>query len=153
MRSESDFQDNYNPKNKGIFVSGLEEIVIYDGDCGICNALRVKITTRDPYNRLRFIPYQSPDWLTLIPEPGLEQVQQAVYFRSSGGEIFSGAAAIFQIMQRVPGCWRIWGQILAFPVGVFFAEPIYRLIANHRARISRWLGLASCRVDDDDTRN
>lgn len=132
----------------GNLISKPEEIVVYDGDCGICTALTIKISAIDRHQRLRFMPYQNPDWQTLLPGVGPEQARNAVFFRTVQGRVFAGAAAIFQIMQRLPGCWRTWGRILAFPLCIWVAEPVYRLIANHRAQISRWLGLASCRIDD-----
>lgn len=139
---------NHDSIQKRLHEPAKEEFVVYDGDCGICTALTKKIIAIDRCQRLHFIPSQGSDWQALVPGLDADRVRQAVCFQSFQGQVFAGAAAIFQIMQRLPGCWRTWGRILSFPFFIWVAEPIYRWIASNRARISRRLGLASCRVDD-----
>jgi predicted DCC family thiol-disulfide oxidoreductase YuxK len=40
--------------------------VIFDGDCGLCQALRCRAETLDSGGRLSFVAYQTATW-TLAP--------------------------------------------------------------------------------------
>lgn len=122
--------------------------VIYDGDCGICNWLRMWAERRDSAGRLHFVPNQTADLDALAPGLTREQASAAAYAVFPDGQRLRGARAIFATLRRVPGLWRWIGIVGALPPLVWLAEPVYRVIAHHRARVSVWLGLAQCRVPE-----
>lgn len=118
--------------------------VIYDGDCGICNALRIWVQARDTAEHVQFIPNQSADLAQLAPDLTPDHVRRAVYAVRASGQSCQGARAIFTTLRFLPGLWGIVGRIGAVPVVSWLAEPVYRLIAHHRATISRRLDLTQC---------
>jgi predicted DCC family thiol-disulfide oxidoreductase YuxK len=122
-------------------------IVIYDGECGICNALRRWAEQRDAANRLQFAPNQTADLDALAPGLTREMASRAVYAVRSDGQRWYGARAIFETLRRLKGVWGVVGSVGAVPVISWIAEPFYRVVAFHRARISRWMGLDVCRIE------
>lgn len=121
--------------------------VIYDGECGICEALKQRAAALDVRGRLHFVTYQAADLDALVPGLTAAQASRAVATIHPDGRTWTGARAFFEAMGRLPGVWGKIGQIGAFPVLSWLAEPIYRLVAARRAMISRWLGLNQCRID------
>jgi predicted DCC family thiol-disulfide oxidoreductase YuxK len=122
-------------------------IVVYDSDCGICNASREWAETRDWDRRLQFLPYQTADLETLSPGLDREMASRSAFFIYPGGRRVSGARAIFETLRRLPGVWGIIGLIMARPPFWLLAEPLYYLVARNRACISARLGLSYCLVD------
>ena len=125
----------------------LQVIVLFDGDCGICNESRQWVEARDRDGRLRFIPYQVADLAALSPGLTLERARRSAQVIFSDGRRVDGARAAFEVLRRLPGGWGVLGAIWGMPPLWWIAEPFYRLIAAHRARISGWLGLDYCLVD------
>lgn len=127
-----------------------EFTVIYDGDCEICNALRRWAEAHDKAGTLRFVPNQTADLAQIAPGLTREQAQQSVYAVNAAGQRFRGARAIFETVRRLPGCWGILGTIGALPPVSWLAEPMYRIVAHHRAAVSRRLGLNQCLLDREE---
>jgi predicted DCC family thiol-disulfide oxidoreductase YuxK len=123
-------------------------IVLYDGDCGVCTALKKEAQRRDAAARLRFIAYQAADLEQISPGLTREMAGRVLYLVQPDGQRFAGARAVFETMRRLPGLWRLIGAIGAFPPLSLLAEPFYRLVARNRGRISRWLGLDRCALPD-----
>lgn len=123
--------------------------LIYDGDCGFCDA-SVRLAAR--YNRdvaLTFLPFQSltPDRLA---ELGVNPAEcaGAVQLVTASGAVLAGAFAINHLL-----CQRPSGAILVrllerLPPLLRIEQAIYRLVARNRARLSAWLGLHSCTLPD-----
>ena len=128
------------------------EIVIFDGDCGICNETREWAEARDRDKRLRFVPFQIADLDALSPGLTYEQASRMAWFIPASGRRMGGARAIFMILTRLPGMWRIVGAVGAFPPVSLLCEPFYRIVAHNRSRISGWLGLNYCMVRGVPTR-
>jgi predicted DCC family thiol-disulfide oxidoreductase YuxK len=118
-------------------------IVVFDGDCGICQALRAQAQAWDGAGKLRFVAYQSADLAVLAPGLTRDMARQALYTVGANGRR-RGARAFFEIMRHLPGVWGMIGTLGALPALSWLAEPVYRLVARHRAAISRWLGLNQC---------
>lgn len=127
-------------------------LVIYDGDCGICNALRLWAERRDSAGHLQFVPNQTADLDALAPGLTQAETERAVIAVRADGRRYRGARAVFELLRRVPGFWGIVGRIGALPPLSLLAEPAYRIVAHHRARISRWLGLTECRIPESKPR-
>ena len=124
----------------------LRDTVIFDGDCGVCTALKDWAKGRDSDGNLEFIAYQTGNLEGISPGLTPELASQALYFVGRDSRRFRGARAVFETMQRLPGKWTALGKVLSFPPLSFVAEPFYRLFAHNRGAISRRLGLDRCDI-------
>lgn len=121
--------------------------VVFDGDCGVCQALAQALADRDRHHRLRFTAYQRADLDTLSPGLTRDLAARSVYAVAPDGSRWHGARAIAEMARQLPGVWGVIGRIGALPLVSALAEPFYRLVARNRMRISRWFGLTQCRLD------
>lgn len=111
------------------------EVVVYDGDCGICEASAGWITSHVP--GLRVVPHRAH---------GLDHID-AVLFLSPAGEM-QGARAVAAILRRARSRFlRAIGMAMGLPVVRSLAVIVYSLVARNRRRLSRLLGLRACAVD------
>jgi len=123
------------------------EYVIYDGECGICEAFRKFISARIRSGRhITFIPFQLVNWNRFPPEVSEEKARDAVCFIDRQQEIFWGTEAIARILHACRFPYSLAGKFISLPPVLWFSRPFYRWIATNRARISRRLGFRSCRL-------
>ena len=111
-------------------------MLLFDGECGLCNRVVRLLLATDKTGRLRFAPLQSPAAQTYLRDQGLPTADfdslilvldwdhPAAYpplLRTDGA---LGAAA------EVGGIWRLvtWTRVL--PAGM--RDPFYKLIARFR---------------------
>jgi predicted DCC family thiol-disulfide oxidoreductase YuxK len=126
------------------------DTVIFDGDCGVCTALKNWAEGFDADGRLEFVAFQTADLDSISLGLTAEMTSQALYFVQQDGKRFGGARALFETMRRLPGVWGIMGSIWAFPPLSLLAEPFYRLFARYRGYVSRRLGLERCDLPASD---
>jgi len=122
--------------------------VLFDGRCGLCDALVRWLIARDRRAALRFAPLESeiatgvrrrhPDLppadetLVLVEAPGTEAERVSVRSRALAG-----------ILARLGSPWRPVGCVLDLAPAALL-DPLYRVVARRR---ERWFGrLDACRV-------
>ncbi len=122
------------------------DLVIYDGDCGICQ-WSADFGTAQARGRLRYVPAQLAD----LDRYGIsrEDAAESVYFiRVSDGQVWKTAGAVFEQMKRMRFPFNVMGHIGALlPVRLLF-EPVYRWVAANRTAISTRFGLTACVVEE-----
>jgi predicted DCC family thiol-disulfide oxidoreductase YuxK len=116
-------------------------IVIFDGDCTVCNAFREATQSRSPAETFEFIAYQSADLENLSPGLTLEMAEKVMHVIRPDGKRLGGARAFFEVMRYMHGFWGFIGKVWAFPPLSLLAEPFYRLGSKNRPLIARMLGL------------
>jgi predicted DCC family thiol-disulfide oxidoreductase YuxK len=121
-------------------------IFIFDGACGVCTASVQWVQRRDVAGRLACLPYQTADLDSISPGLTEEMANRAAYFVRGDGHRFRGARAVFEALRRLPGVWKLVGTVGALAPVSLLCEPVYRLFAANRTRISIWLGLTACAV-------
>lgn len=120
--------------------------VIYDGECGICEALKQQAQARDAHGCLRFVAYQTAELGALVPGLTASQAGRAVMVVRPDGGTWRGARAVIAALEHLPGIWGKIGAVGAIPAMSWLAGSAYRLVAARRGTISRCLGLIQCRV-------
>jgi len=115
-------------------------IVCYDGTCAVCAAAVTRLRTLDGQERLRFVPAQQvtselPDFAGRI-EPGA--LSSALHVIEPDGRWISGGEAVLRIAETVPRLRPI-ARLGRLPLVNPLVEPLYRLVARHRHRLSRLL--------------
>ena len=117
--------------------------LIYEGDCGFCRRCvdRWKTITR---GRGHAVPYQEA--AVLHPEIPIEEFRRAVQYIDENGRRSSGALALFESLQDVPGYrWLGWAY-RHVPLFAPASDWVYSEVAGHRktaTRVTRMLWGAS----------
>lgn len=125
-----------------------KSIVIYDGDCGICNATAEWIEAHDTGERLDCIPFQTAELQAISPGLTPEMASRMAWIVNSKGRRYGGSRAVFEILKRLPGVCGAMGWLGANPIICLLVEPFYRLFAANRHRVSAMLGLTVCKVPE-----
>ena len=129
-----------------------QRYLIYDGDCGFCNACVSLATAYDRQRLFILAPFQalsstlSPTELqsTGLTEKDCRRALQAI---TPNGKVLSGAMAINYFL------WQRWtGKILvtilvAIPLLLVLELAIYGIVARYRHRLSEMLGLRICTIN------
>lgn len=126
--------------------------MLYDGDCGFCDASRRLFTRLDLEGRTRWIPYQAATSRYGISEEALQQRAHLVV----DGRVYAGFAAFKQLLLYNPVTYFVLAVALSLPEPagwhprrwlavalcvVFFplteplGERVYRLVARNRHRL------------------
>ncbi len=120
-----------------------QDVLIYDGDCGVCQWAASWLKRRDKAHRMAILPFQEIDPADYWPGLTVQECARVVQFISAEGRRFTAARAMFEALRRLPFPWS-WLAALLIPFSPVF-EPLYALFARHRFRVSAWLGLDACR--------
>lgn len=116
-------------------VAGPEYTVIYDGNCGICTRLVVRLGKLDRRHRLEIVPSQGvgvQERFPWIPARAYDESIQLV--RVSDGETTQGAAAVERIIDTLRAGWAV-SWIFSVPFVRPVAERLYRWVADHRGEL------------------
>jgi predicted DCC family thiol-disulfide oxidoreductase YuxK len=109
-------------------------VVVYDGDCGICQASARWIERHIPS-----LEVQSHY------EYGVEELGSVWLVTSTYN--YEGAEAVARVLMLSSKSWmRITGRIMNAPIVRLLATGVYRVIARNRRHISRAFGLNACAV-------
>ena len=124
--------------------SAAGPVLLFDGECGLCNRI-VRILLRiDRGGRLRFSPLQGPAAQSFLRANGLptEDFDSLVFVpawgRREGKSFLLRTDGVIAALRAVGGPARILAGVLAvFPSG--WRDAGYRLVARSRYRIfGRW---------------
>ncbi len=123
-------------------------LVLFDGECNLCNGAVQFIIRRDRRNRFRFAALQS--------EAGQEQLRNhrlpgdviSTVVLIAGGNAYTRSDAALGIARRLDGLWPLCYAGIAVPR--FLRDRVYDFIARHRYR---WFGKKdACMVPTPDLR-
>ena len=123
-----------------------ENIVFFDGVCGLCNYFVDFIIRQDKHNQLLFAPLQGE---TAAKKLNLNQAKNfdTVIFSKNGKLHFKSGAGI-RILYTAGGFWKISIVLLIIPP--FIRNFVYDIIANNRYK---WFGKKeSCRMPTKEER-
>jgi predicted DCC family thiol-disulfide oxidoreductase YuxK len=121
--------------------------LLFDGDCGICTWAAAAFGRMDGPREYVIAPFQDYDDAALATlGVTREQCARAVQVVTPAGRVHRGAFGInYVLWRRMP--WTIVvALVYAIPVLLVSELLLYRVVANQRHRLSRWLGLQACRV-------
>jgi predicted DCC family thiol-disulfide oxidoreductase YuxK len=123
-------------------------MVLFDGDCGVCNRSAEIMERLDAAHNFSIRPYRSftPDELKRY---GLsyDKCSKRVYVIAASGRVYGGAFAVnYFFLKQFP--WSLLVVLIYALPPLLLAEVIgYYVVAKNRYRISRWLGLEACRIN------
>ncbi len=115
--------------NKGLSV---ENIVFFDGVCGLCNHSVNWLLARDPEHRLRFAPLQGITAAMMVSPELRERLDTLVFVRDR--QTYVRTAAVTRILISLGGRWRLVGGLMwAIPFPI--RDLGYRLVSRLRYRL------------------
>jgi predicted DCC family thiol-disulfide oxidoreductase YuxK len=115
-------------------------VVIYDGECPLCQTAVRWLRARVPAETLEPLPCQDPARAERFPQVSREACLEAVQLVTPAGGVLSGDAAVPALL-RLTGGWGWLGYLLDLPGLRMFRPTVYRWIARNRLSLSRVLGL------------
>lgn len=111
-------------------------VLLYDGECGLCNFLVRRLLRSDQNGRLRFAPLQSKPALMYLRAKGLPTVDfDSLVFVSDWeapehGEPLLRTDGALAAAAEVGGVWRLIASLRVLPV--WLRDPFYKLVARTR---------------------
>jgi predicted DCC family thiol-disulfide oxidoreductase YuxK len=126
-------------------------LVVFDGNCRLCNGWVRWLIRRDTCDRLRFAASSWPAVAELkAANAGIATTNNGpttivVFWRPLRieQEMLVRSAAVLAVLRELPGIWPIIAEILGW-VPRFLADAVYNLVARWRYHI--WGRLESCPI-------
>jgi predicted DCC family thiol-disulfide oxidoreductase YuxK len=116
-----------------------QQVVLFDGVCGMCNASVDFILNRDRDKKFLFSALQGKFANEQFPQE-CKDLNTIIYFRN--GKILRRSSAVLQILVDLGWPWVVVWPLLLIPA--FLRDLFYRIIANSRHLISK--KRAACRL-------
>ncbi len=125
-------------------------VVLFDRDCGFCQATVRWLRRRDRRRHLEFVALQEA---ADSPRAFLRHVaathplhDEVHVVDEATAQVTAGGRAMLTILGLLPGGF-VFRTLGAFPPVAWIADLVYGVVARNRDTIGRWLGLESfCRV-------
>lgn len=121
-----------------------KSLLIFDGDCGICTKLAL-YAERKVIGKSQVKPFY--EVLEEVAEFGINSelaAKTVIYIRNN--EVFLKSRAVFEFCKIMPGIYKIPGILFSNNFFTLIFNPFYNLIANNRAKISKFLGYDACKL-------
>lgn len=117
-------------------------LILYDGECGLCDRFVQFVLKRDKRDRFMFAPLQSGYAHEVLLRHGLEGCEsESMVFVHRGRALRRGKAALTAI-SLLGKAWPIVGALRVLPS--WLLDPFYNFVARRRYR---WFGkLDNCRI-------
>lgn len=110
-------------------------ILLYDGECGLCDASLRWLLDRDTRGAIRYATLQGAVGRRLLAEHGLAVDLSGAVFIEAGRGATRKSTAILRAMAHLPGLWRFAAVAEVFPR--VLRDTVYDFIAANRYR---WFG-------------
>ncbi|HJZ40534.1 MAG TPA: DCC1-like thiol-disulfide oxidoreductase family protein [Bacteroidales bacterium] len=108
-------------------------VIIYDGDCALCQQAVRFLKTTDGPDGIHFISSsteQSDDMLQ-VHRLSKDMTQRSVILIDKG-RIYTKSTAVIKAMQRKQGIWRFAGILMIIPA--FLRNLVYDFVADLRRK-------------------
>lgn len=114
-------------------------VLLYDGECGLCNAVMRFMLKRDKRGVLRFAPLQGPTAQRFFAARGMATADfDSIVFVEDFGRPDTAhwmrTAGALRALEEMGGGWRSAARVLRV-VPASWRDAVYRLVARMRYRI------------------
>ena len=110
-------------------------VLLYDGDCALCNASVRWLYHRDPAGRIRYAALQSRPGRFLLVRHGLDPEALDTVVFVEDGRAFVRSTAALRALRHLRFPWPALSWLRVIPA--FLRDAIYRVVARNRIR---WFG-------------
>ncbi len=122
-----------------------KEIILFDGECNLCNTFVNFVIDRDYKNRFLFTSLQSQKGIAIQKKAGIstQNMYSVILYNPETNTYKEKSSAVVHILKHFKGVWKL--SILAFAVPPYFRNVLYNFVARNRYK---WFGKNSCRLPD-----
>jgi len=106
----------------------IDQILFFDGECGLCNGFVDFLLQRELGANFKFAPLQGARARELLPEPLRREMSTVVLWRR--GEVFTHSEAVLMVLEELGGAWCFTRLFWLVPKGV--RNSVYSFVANRR---------------------
>jgi len=120
----------------------IKDIIIFDGECNLCNGVVGWLLKFAPTDLFSFIPFQSPLGQKLLKTYGfpLHQLETVILIDATGVKTHSDG--FLRIVSKIPK-WQRIAALLGF-IPRLLRDYIYKTASKHRVK---WFGTSnSCTI-------
>lgn len=111
----------------------MEALVLYDGECGLCNHFVRYVIARDITGIFSFAALQSDLGGECLRRHGLDAMGTTSIVVIDGGAAYLRSDAVLRVVTRLPGAMRL--LVLGRVVPRLLRDMLYDLVAAHRHRV------------------
>lgn len=123
------------------------DIILFDGDCNLCNGFVQFIIKRDPEAKFKFASLQSHFGEKVMEAVGLPSGERGTVVLIQDGKPYVRSDAVLRISRGLSGGWPVVFIFKVVPR--FIRDAVYSFVAHRRYR---WFGQReSCMMPTADT--
>jgi predicted DCC family thiol-disulfide oxidoreductase YuxK len=111
-------------------------LVLYDGNCGMCRRMANWSRRHDAYQRLTFVPSQEGPPEIMTPEM-LETCETSVQVVTSDGVTIGGGRAVLFVLGQLG--WKRFERFFTHRALIGIVEAVYKVVATNRVFFSKLL--------------
>lgn len=111
-------------------MSNIRHDVLYDGQCGLCNAVVRFFIKRDQNANFHFLPMQDPPAQELMKVHRLEGIEDDTVVYVCSDHVYLRSEAAIRMLAQLGGTYRLSLILLLVPKKL--RDFIYNLIAKNR---------------------
>lgn len=127
----------------------MEDVVLFDGVCNLCNSSVQFIIRHDPGGHFKFSALQSEAGQALLDRFGMDRRKFDSVVLYSNGRYYTHSGAALRIARRLSGLWPLLFYVF-YPVPYFIRDAVYLFISRNRYR---WFGKQeSCMIPTPELR-
>ncbi|MBP1917448.1 putative DCC family thiol-disulfide oxidoreductase YuxK [Lederbergia galactosidilyticus] len=112
----------------------MSAIILFDGECNLCNNSVQFIIKHDPYAYFRFSSLQGKEGEKLLNQYGQTNDLNSMILIEKGN-LYSKSTAVLRICRHLTGFWKLAYFLIIIPAPI--RNLFYNLIAHHRYN---WFG-------------
>lgn len=109
------------------------KVVLFDGDCTVCNRAIQFIALRDKEKIFQFAPLQSSKGIELLKDFSINSAQLNSVVVLDGKKIFTHSTAVLQIFKNLSGGWKVLYIGILLPR--IIRDKLYAYVAERRHTI------------------
>jgi predicted DCC family thiol-disulfide oxidoreductase YuxK len=121
---------------------GVKYIILFDGNCKLCNNVVSFIARNDSRKIFCFIPLESGKASEYLSRYNQKDVNKGSVLLIQDEKIYTKSNAVLNILKCLDGLWPVLYVFIIVPG--FIRDPVYNLIAKYRYR---WFGTITDRPD------
>ena len=122
--------------------SSKQNVIIFDGECNLCNGVVGWLLRFAPSEVFRFVPFQSSEGQNLLKKHGFptDDLETVILFDDQG--VHTHSDGFLKIVSKIPK-WRLVAALLAF-IPRIIRDTIYNMASRNRVK---WFGKSrSCTI-------